>query len=63
MLRLVRIEGLAVKDAARRLGKTPNAVSRSILRATRKLRELFGDTESLGLPDRSLEEGGPDGRP
>ncbi len=63
VLRLVRIEGLAVKDAARRLGKTPNAVSRTILRATRKLREIFGDTESLGLPDRSLEEGGPDGRP
>jgi RNA polymerase sigma-70 factor (ECF subfamily) len=55
---LVRIEGLPVKEVAHRLGKTPNAVSRLLYRATAKLREVFGDTESLGLPDRTLKRGG-----
>lgn len=54
VLMLVRIEGLPVKEVARRLNKTPNAVSRIILRASRKLKEFFGDTESLQLPPRPL---------
>ena len=54
VLLLVKIEGLRVKDVAARFGKTPNAISRLLLRATRKLREEFGDTESLQLPPRSL---------
>ena len=54
VLLLVRIEKLSIKEAARRLEKTPNAVSRMVLRASRKLKVIFGDTESLGLPDREL---------
>jgi RNA polymerase sigma-70 factor (ECF subfamily) len=50
VLRLVRIEGLPVSEAAKRMRRTPNAVSQLLLRALRKLRERFGETESLGLP-------------
>ena len=54
VLLLVRVEGLPIKEVARRLGKTPNAISQMILRASRKLKEIFGDTESLQLPPRAL---------
>lgn len=54
VVRLVRLEGISVKDVASRLDKTPNAISRMLLRASRKLRESFGDTESLQLPERRL---------
>jgi len=57
VLRLARIEGLPVGEIARRLGASPDAVSQMILRGLRKLRREFGDTESLGLPDRTLEGG------
>jgi RNA polymerase sigma-70 factor (ECF subfamily) len=57
-----RIEGLRIDEIARRLGRTPNAVSLLLTRALRKLRDAFGDTESLGLPARRLDlEGGEDG--
>ena len=35
---LVKIEGLKVMDVAERMGRTPNAVSRLLMRATQKLR-------------------------
>ncbi len=54
VLLLVRVEGLPIKEVARRLNKTPNAVSRLMLRASRKLKEIFGETESLQLPPRTL---------
>ena len=54
VIQLVRIEGRAIRDAATILDKTPNAVSILLSRATKRLRELFGDTDSFGLPDRSL---------
>ena len=57
VLLLVRIEGLPIQEVARRLQKTPNAVSRMVLRASRKLKEAFGDTQSLGLPPRRLHDG------
>jgi len=50
VLRLVRIEGLSVNETARRLDRSPNAISKVLLRALQKLRKRFGDTESLGLP-------------
>lgn len=56
VLTLVRLEGLSVTETARRLNRSPNAVSHLLLRALRKLRENLADTESLGLPDRSLKE-------
>jgi RNA polymerase sigma-70 factor (ECF subfamily) len=56
---LVRVEGLPVKEVAKRMNRTPHAVSNLILRASRRLKELMGETESLSLPDRRLrgEEG------
>lgn len=47
---LVRVEGLPIHEVSRRLNRTPHAVSNLLLRASRKLRERFGDTESLSLP-------------
>jgi len=58
---LARIEGLPVKEVARRIGRTPNATSILLYRALIKLRNEFGDTESLGLSMRRLEDG-KDGR-
>jgi RNA polymerase sigma-70 factor (ECF subfamily) len=61
VVRLVCLEGVPVKEVARRLGKTPNAVSKLLLRGSRRLRDLIGDTESLGLPLREVDWGGSDG--
>lgn len=55
---LTRIEGLKVNEVARRMGRSPDAVKKLLRRALRKLREAFGDTESLHLPDRNLYPGG-----
>jgi RNA polymerase sigma-70 factor (ECF subfamily) len=56
-IQLTRIDGLPVAEAARRLGKSPEAVKRTISRALRKLRGLLGDTESFRLPPRRLDRG------
>ncbi len=58
---LARIEGLPVKEVAKRTGRTPNATAQLLWRALQKLRETFGDTESLHLPNRRLDEGRQDG--
>ncbi len=65
VLRLARLEGLTFPEIARRLDRRPDAVRQIAVRALRRLRELFGDTESLGLPDRvlRLEEPGGVGEP
>jgi RNA polymerase sigma-70 factor, ECF subfamily len=55
VVRLARIEGLKVEEIAGRLSRTPSSVRNLLLRAMRELRESFGDTESLGLPDRRLD--------
>lgn len=55
---LARIEGLPMKEIARRLDRSESAVKNLLLRALKALRQSFGDTESLGLPDRRLEAGG-----
>jgi RNA polymerase sigma-70 factor (ECF subfamily) len=54
VVRLVRIDGLKVKEAAARMNRSPNAVMHLLLRALKKLKETFGDTESLHLPPRRL---------
>ena len=54
VLRLARIEGLKVRDIARRMDRSEFAVKHLMARAIRQLQELFGDTESLHLPDRAL---------
>jgi RNA polymerase sigma-70 factor (ECF subfamily) len=60
VIRLSRLEGLKIQEIAERMGRSPSAVKNLLLRAMKQLRESFGDTESLGLPDRNLaeEEGG-----
>jgi RNA polymerase sigma-70 factor (ECF subfamily) len=60
VLVLVRIKGLPIKEVARELGRSPNAVSILLYRAALKLKESFGDTESLSLPWRQLEDRGGD---
>ncbi|MBI4605153.1 MAG: sigma-70 family RNA polymerase sigma factor [Planctomycetes bacterium] len=51
---LSRIERLKVDEIARRLDRSPDAVKQLLSRGLRKLKESFGDTESLSLPDRAF---------
>jgi RNA polymerase sigma-70 factor (ECF subfamily) len=55
ILELVRLQGLSVTDAAQRIGRSPNTTSQLLLRALRRLREVFGETESFALPDQLKE--------
>ncbi len=55
---LARIEGLSTRGIARRMNRSESAVKNLLLRALKALREAFGDTESLGLPERPFESGG-----
>lgn len=60
---LARIERLRSREIAQRMGRSEQAVAQLLSRALRKLREAFGDTASLTLPDRTLgKEGGLNGR-
>jgi RNA polymerase sigma-70 factor (ECF subfamily) len=52
---LSRIEGLKVKEIAERLGRPEPTVKSLIARSLRKLRQDFGDTESLRLPAQPPE--------
>ncbi len=54
---LSRIEGLRIGEIARRMKRSESAVRNLLLRALKELRKSFGDTESLRLPSRSLNEG------
>jgi RNA polymerase sigma-70 factor (ECF subfamily) len=54
VVRLARIEGLRVQDIAVRMGRSQSAVKNLLFKAMKKLQESFGNTESLGLPDRHL---------
>ncbi len=58
VLELSRMEGLSIREVADRMGRSESAVKNLLLRATRKLRERFGDTESLGLDVGSSPETG-----
>ena len=54
---LTRIRRIPVRDAAAHLGRSPKATSQLLIRALEKLKDEFGDTESLGLPvDASLDD-------
>jgi RNA polymerase sigma-70 factor (ECF subfamily) len=55
---LARIEGLPTREIARRMNRSESAVKNLLLRAIKALRQSFGDTESLGLPDRELRAKG-----
>ena len=56
VISLARIEGLGLKDVAQRMGRSHAAARKLLCRALRSLKESFGDTESLHLPARHLEE-------
>ena len=51
---LARIEGLQLKEVADRMNRSVSAVQKLLLRALKSLKESFGDTESLHLPDRQF---------
>ncbi len=53
---LSRLDGLSVAEIAKRMNCTPNAVYKLLARALTELRNSMGDTGSLSLPDRSLED-------
>ena len=53
---LARIEGLRIKEIAERMTRSPNAVALLLARALAKLRDTFGDTESLHLPAVAIED-------
>ena len=55
---LARIEGLSLAEVAKRMKRTQGAVAQLLWRALKNLREQFGDTESLHLPDRRLQDRG-----
>lgn len=55
-LTLVRIKGFKIAEAAERMGRTPNAVTHLLMRGLKKLKDSFGDTESLHLPPMRLDE-------
>ena len=52
---LARIQGLQVKEIAKRMNRSPDAISQLIRRALMRLRETLGDTESLGLPAKLFD--------
>ena len=53
---LARLRRLPIKEVADRLNRTPGATTQLLWRAVQKLRQSFGDTESLHLPPRSLDD-------
>ncbi len=58
VLELSRMQELSIREIAERMGRTESAVKNLLLRATRKLRESFGDTQSLGLDAGSSQDKG-----
>lgn len=58
VVRMTRIEGLSVREAAVQIGRSEKATYQLLWRALKKLREVFGETGSLRLPaDRNLGQG------
>lgn len=55
---LARIERLPIKEVARKMNRSPQAVTQLLWRALRKLKEAFGSTDSFHLPPRRLENDG-----
>lgn len=52
---LTRVDGLTLKQAAEKMGRSPEAVRKLFWRALRDLRSALTRTESLRLPDRRLD--------
>lgn len=53
---LARVDRLPLAEVARRMERSPEAVSQLLWRALRKLKESFGSTDSFHLPDRRLRD-------
>ena len=51
---LARIEGLKVHEIAAKMNRSTKAVYALLARALEQIKEEFGDTESLHLPDKSF---------
>ena len=51
----MRIDGLSLDEAARRLGKSPDAIKKAVTRALERLRRKLDDTQSFHLPRRPIE--------
>ncbi len=60
---LARVDRLPIKEVARRMERTPEAVSQLLWRALQQLKTAFGETDSFRLPDRRLEDRGPADEP
>lgn len=56
VVQLARIEGLRIREIASRMKRSESSVRNLLFRAMQQLRQSFGDTESLNLPDRWLGE-------
>ncbi len=54
VVRLARIEGLKIDEIAERMNRSANSVKHLLARALLKLKDSFGDTGSLHLPDLPL---------
>ncbi len=52
---LTRIQGLTLKQAAEKMGRSPEAIRKLFWRALQQLRKVLTNTGSLHLADRSLE--------
>ncbi len=57
IIRLLRIEGLKIREVAARTGRSAHAVKQLMLRGLRRLRANIRESESLHLPDRPLDFG------
>jgi len=55
VITLSRLHGLPTKEVALRMNRSVEATYQLLWRATKQLKEVFGDTESLRLPARSIE--------
>ncbi len=53
---LARLKGLPLREVAKRMDRSPNAVAHLLSRALTQLKERFGDTESFSLPARRLDD-------
>ena len=54
VITLSRIDGLPMREVAARMNRSTKAAYQLLWRALKRLKESFGDTASLGLPDRKL---------
>ena len=52
---LARLQRMPLREVAKEMGRTTDAATQLLWRALRKLKEAFGATDSLHLPDLSID--------